>query len=268
MNKIYKVVWSKVKNCYVVVSELAKNVITGSVKSAKVGAAPMVKGMAMGVLAAFMVTGQAHADWLSDAANALTKATSALGQITDLRKGIEVDIVASEDGTERTATGDIWAKGDLHVIAANGRTGDLSVEGSTTLAGTLTVGTDKLVVGSDGKVTVNGTNFKVDADGAVTAASFNGLTVTTADGTSTLGGNIKATNFVVGEGENEITLTGVAQGVKDNADTIITNAAKVAKITTNAEGTTVIDGAVTAASFNGVAIATGEGGCCRRFPLL
>lgn len=24
MNKIYKVIWSKVKNCYVVVSELAK----------------------------------------------------------------------------------------------------------------------------------------------------------------------------------------------------------------------------------------------------
>ncbi|MBR5589509.1 MAG: hypothetical protein IKW41_05095, partial [Phascolarctobacterium sp.] len=56
MNKIYKVVWSKVKNCYVVVSEIAKNVITGSVKSAKVGAAPMVKCMAMGVLMAFMVT--------------------------------------------------------------------------------------------------------------------------------------------------------------------------------------------------------------------
>ena len=61
MNKIYKVVWSKVKNCYVVVSELAKNVITGSVKSAKVGAAPMVKGMAMGVLAAFMISGSALA---------------------------------------------------------------------------------------------------------------------------------------------------------------------------------------------------------------
>ena len=34
MNKIFKVVWSKVKNCYVVVSEIAKNVITGAVKSA------------------------------------------------------------------------------------------------------------------------------------------------------------------------------------------------------------------------------------------
>ena len=61
MNKIYKVVWSKVKNCYVVVSEIAKNVITGSVKSAKVGVMPVAKGMAMGVLAAFMMSGSALA---------------------------------------------------------------------------------------------------------------------------------------------------------------------------------------------------------------
>ena len=63
MNKIYKVVWSKVKNCYVVVSELAKNVITGSVKSAKVGAMPVAKGMAMGALMAFVITGNA---WAAD----------------------------------------------------------------------------------------------------------------------------------------------------------------------------------------------------------
>ena len=62
MNKIYKVVWSKVKNCYVVVSEIAKNVISGSVKSAKVGTAPVVKGMALGALMAFVITGNAWAD--------------------------------------------------------------------------------------------------------------------------------------------------------------------------------------------------------------
>ena len=61
MNKIYKVVWSKVKNCYVVVSEIAKNVISGSVKSAKIGAAPVVKGMALGALMALVITGNAWA---------------------------------------------------------------------------------------------------------------------------------------------------------------------------------------------------------------
>lgn len=62
MNKIYKVVWSKVKNCYVVVSEIAKNVISGSVKSAKVGMVPVVKGMALGALMAFVITGSAWAE--------------------------------------------------------------------------------------------------------------------------------------------------------------------------------------------------------------
>jgi len=57
MNKIYKVVWSKVKNCYVVVSEIAKNVITGSVKSAKIGSTPIAKGLALGALMAFVLRG-------------------------------------------------------------------------------------------------------------------------------------------------------------------------------------------------------------------
>ena len=61
MNKIYKVVWSKVKNCYVVVSEIAKNVITGSVKSAKVGSTPMAKGLALGAMMAFVITGNVWA---------------------------------------------------------------------------------------------------------------------------------------------------------------------------------------------------------------
>ena len=62
MNKIYKVVWSKVKNCYVVVSEIAKNVISGSVKSAKVGAAPAARGLALGAMMAFVITGNVWAE--------------------------------------------------------------------------------------------------------------------------------------------------------------------------------------------------------------
>ena len=61
MNKIFKVVWSKVKNCYVVVSEVAKNVITGSIKSAKIGSTPMTKGLALGAMMAFVITGNAWA---------------------------------------------------------------------------------------------------------------------------------------------------------------------------------------------------------------
>ena len=61
MNKIFKVVWSKVKHCYVVVSEVAKNVITGSIESAKIGGTPMTRGLALGVMMAFIITGNAWA---------------------------------------------------------------------------------------------------------------------------------------------------------------------------------------------------------------
>ena len=62
MNKIFKVVWSKVKHCYVVVSEVAKNVITGSIESAKIGGTPMTRGLALGVMMAFIITGNAWAE--------------------------------------------------------------------------------------------------------------------------------------------------------------------------------------------------------------
>ena len=62
MNKIFKVVWSKVKHCYVVVSEVAKNVITGSIKSAKIGSTPMTRGLALGAMMAFVITGNAWAE--------------------------------------------------------------------------------------------------------------------------------------------------------------------------------------------------------------
>ena len=61
MNKIFKVVWSKVKHCYVVVSEVAKNVINSSVKSAKISGTPMTRGLALGAMMAFVITGNAWA---------------------------------------------------------------------------------------------------------------------------------------------------------------------------------------------------------------
>ena len=36
MNKIFKVVWSKVKHCYVVVSEIAKNTTSGGARRSRV----------------------------------------------------------------------------------------------------------------------------------------------------------------------------------------------------------------------------------------
>lgn len=49
MNHIYKVIWNKAKNCYTVVSEIAKNHSTSSVTKKKVSiAAILVAGMLSG----------------------------------------------------------------------------------------------------------------------------------------------------------------------------------------------------------------------------
>lgn len=59
MNKIYKIVWNKARNCYVVASEFAKNHSTSSVTKKKVSIAAI---LAAGMLSGFspMVSGAAN----------------------------------------------------------------------------------------------------------------------------------------------------------------------------------------------------------------
>ena len=70
MNKIFKVVWSKVKHCYVVVSEIAKNTISGGARRCRMGKVSLAAAMAAAVLtgsfampnSAWAETGEAPAD--------------------------------------------------------------------------------------------------------------------------------------------------------------------------------------------------------------
>ena len=50
MNKIFKVVWSKVKHCYVVVSEIAKNTTSGGARRSRIGKVSLAAAMAAAVL--------------------------------------------------------------------------------------------------------------------------------------------------------------------------------------------------------------------------
>ena len=50
MNKIFKVVWSKVKHCYVVVSEIAKNTTSGGARRCRMGKVSLAAAMAAAVL--------------------------------------------------------------------------------------------------------------------------------------------------------------------------------------------------------------------------
>ena len=50
MNKIFKVVWSKVKHCYVVVSEIAKNTTSGGARRCRIGKVSLAAAMAAAIL--------------------------------------------------------------------------------------------------------------------------------------------------------------------------------------------------------------------------
>ena len=54
MNKIFKVVWSKVKHCYIVVSEVAKSSGKTGTKSVHTS---LAKGLAMGIMLTVATTG-------------------------------------------------------------------------------------------------------------------------------------------------------------------------------------------------------------------
>ena len=56
MNKIYKVIWSKVRGCWVVASEFAKNHTKGGSSSSRVGTYSLAS-----VMAAMLLTGAAQA---------------------------------------------------------------------------------------------------------------------------------------------------------------------------------------------------------------
>lgn len=73
MNKIYKVIWSKTRNCYVAVSELARNHGKGNVRSEKRG---MVKGasvLALSIALSLGVTGSVWAEDLTVNGNVIAK---------------------------------------------------------------------------------------------------------------------------------------------------------------------------------------------------
>ena len=163
MNKIYKVVWSKVKNCYVVVSELAKNIITGGVKSAKVGHAPMAKGLALGAAMAFVITGNALAatnyiDGIYKDQSVIESTQHAYGPFSANGEVVVKNSIFEGNSVHQDTSGKYSYGGALYVV------GDLTVEGSkfinnnahgvsnsTTHGGAITQ--------QDGTLTIGGTLF-------------------------------------------------------------------------------------------------------------
>ena len=175
MNKIYKVVWSKVKNCYVVVSEIAKNVITGAVKSAKVGSS-----VAMGAAMAFVITGNAMAaagtielgsiypteqiDEKYSASDKLIVEYSVYDQYNSkivLESGGDTSIGSIYAKSKSDITVDSVGNTTIGSVNSSGYGGQININsGETTTTGGITISNSN---GGGDTINVGGKNISIDA---------------------------------------------------------------------------------------------------------
>lgn len=173
MNKIYKVIYSKVRNCYVVVSELAKNHSRGTQAehTARKGSA-----LTAALLLALSCVSVLGAPGAEAATKTKTDGSSFIG-------------VERTDGTFEDSSYDNYNGGGAHGV-------DAITIGKSAVAGnaTITIG-DRNAAASIGSVYVgqgDTGNPKTDTGGWVTSVGFN--SDATGYGSIAIGSNAKATN--------------------------------------------------------------------------
>ncbi len=168
MNKVYKVVWSKVKNCYVVVSEIAKNVIHGNVKNVNVsGGMISYSGFTLGVLMPFMLIGNVSA-------NSIDTIQVKDGYTVTCNNNV---LKVAYDGTYETIVDKksfiLENNKNLNDLIIEGITDDIKIDDSIEIDNAEVLGTYSL--SADGSL-----NVSIDADnlvvgGNVQATTFNGV---------------------------------------------------------------------------------------------
>ena len=173
MNHIYKVIWNKAKHCYTVVSEIAKNHSTSSVTKKKVSIAAI---LAAGMLSGFspMVSGAADTIIYDQNGTSLKSTNSSVGK-NAIALGKGASAVANSIAIGNGAyTQDGNRENGQSVALGNGAvTGAKSTSiGNNAIGGregTITIGANanngalySTVVGTDSKITSDGTAYTVD----------------------------------------------------------------------------------------------------------
>lgn len=119
MNKIYKVIYSKVRNCYVVVSELAKNNGKGTSRGAVVGSRKGTSLLAA-VLAAGVLSLGTFGTALAAGPAAIEKgAASKADGIGSIAVGVGDKVVSSNTDTNRYQGATSLAVGTLNIVDAD-----------------------------------------------------------------------------------------------------------------------------------------------------
>lgn len=211
MNRVYKVIWSKAKHCYVVTSEIARSVTKSASSARSVGR----KGAAVLAMAALLFTAGGV---LGEAANVTDVTVNKPGNVitatkddgnTDTITINNVDNAAhAKEADYATAATKAYSDGNGltfeknyakiadvekdYVKKTDAQVTNLTASGKVT-AGTLNAADGKFSVGSDGQLSVSNGSFKVDTNGGINIGN----------GTATIdnNGNITGKKLDVGTGD-------------------------------------------------------------------
>lgn len=244
MNRVYKVIWSKAKHCYVVTSEIARSVT----KSASSARSAGRKGAAVLAMAALLFTAGGV---LGEAANVTEIAVSDTGNvITATKDDKSTDVItinnvahATEADHAKEADYALKATGDgngevIHKIYArktdakdNLKVGDDGVISKVTgNDGTTSSPVNKLVLNVDGNnpITMDENGIKVGKNSTVIASDgvfAGGDTADAAKAALNANGSIKGANgkFTV-DANGQVTANG---GVDTNGGEILTRGGKI-----------------------------------------
>ena len=261
MNRVYKVIWSKAKHCYVVTSEIAKSHTKGESTGRglkKLAAALLVAAALMGPNFAWaaddMVTVK-NTNGVDQIVYTVEGANGNFATKTDLdAKANAVDVANTYAKTADVAS--TYVKKDDAQVTTLHATGKATVDGNAEIGGTLTVTNNASVGGklSADTLTAAGNNFTVGADGNVVAKGVETGTLhatgkTTVDGNAEIGGTLTVTNnasvgTLAAAGNNfTVDASGnvVAAGVNAGAGTIKTTGA-VETGALHATGNATVDG--------------------------
>ena len=223
MNRVYKVIWSKAKHCYVVTSEIARSVT----KSASSARSAGRKGAAVLAMAALLFTAGGVLGEAADQANLkideygvvsmvkddgnqdvnkLVLKVDGDNQITMDKDGIQVgkdNTVIASNGSIKGAGGKFTVGTDGKVTAAYGKIGTVDITSAGAVSGVmdLTVSRD---VEANGNLKVGNGNFTVYGNtGNVTTGSAAIGGALTVDGDTEIGGDLGVTGNLFAGGYTE-----------------------------------------------------------------
>ena len=235
MNKIFKVIWSKARNCYIVVSELAKSHDDGHVRRSRCGCARKAA-----VLAAFV----------------LTMGVSGAALAADMPQTYTKDNVAYTLSSSSNLTGIYYNNDRTKYVVVKYQNQDYNPNAATVKTGSITFGDNSAQIIAAG---VNASANRTDAIALGTEAAANGeRSIAIGKGASTKNEDAQKDNIAIGTnayaGGDSSVVIGNGAKTKDQAQNTI-----VLGKNANGDGSENIVLGTAAKATNSYSIAIGTG---------